>query len=206
MAGLQRSDLDEVVADRSTAGLHTLVGLSAYATVIVAAVLALSQLFPEVGGAGSASELGAGAAATPYINVADPATPLGIAQRFVAAHAAGRQADARALLSPRLSAGLASLDDLRVPKDAGPGDEDGWPEPLNGKGNDTSFTLLVSFDSQGGEKAHGEGRGVPVNVMEFAFEKDARRWRIAGVKPVAYTPPVLEVMVPETASSPTPNR
>ena len=100
------------------------------------------------------------------------------------------EAEARAHLTPRLNSSAPDLEALGVYADPGPGDEDGWPEPVRGEGDANRFVLTVAFDSDAGEAAHGAGDpGSQVSrLMEVQFARVDGRWEIDGIRRVTYNP------------------
>jgi hypothetical protein len=97
---------------------------------------------------------------------------------------------ARASLTPRLSSSVTDIEQLGVYPDAGPGDEDGWPEPIRGMGDDKRYVITVAFDSDAGEVAHGAGGagGTISQVMEFEFAPIDGQWKIDAIRRVGSTP------------------
>ncbi len=176
--------------------------------VFVVVVLGLAMILPRMGGqrlmgrnvgSHNSSSVLPVATTTSYAYVADANTPLGEAQRFVSDYLAYRaslsadpvrakakEAGARSFLTASLSSSIPNLRDSVVYNDPGPGDEDGWPEPIMGSGSGDRYTLYVAFDSDAGEVANGGVRGQVSEAMQFDFVKVAGQWKISGMKRVNY--------------------
>lgn len=214
----------------SSGSVLRVVGAIGFASAVAVIVFALAIILPRMGESRAARDsvfdsgntsLQTADVATPYVHIADPATPLGVTQRFVAAYSTHKanigkdavrarieEAEARAFLTPSLNSSAVDLADLGVYTEPGSGDEDGWPEPIRGRGVRNHYTLTVAFDSDAGEVAHGAG-GADANitrVMEFSFVQVAGQWKIDSVKRINYSAPSQKEVAPEVTPTVAPAR
>lgn len=201
---------------RRSLGLAGLGAYAAMVAVMVTGLAAiLSSVGPGDGG-GRLGSAGGGAAPAAVTTVptptSDPSVPRTEARAlrdiarlddrvadFVTALAAYRkhragdealastyEARVRAFLSPDLDSRTADLEDLGVYAEAGPGDEDGWPEPLSGDGDGKHYRLDVAFDKDAGEEAAMGRPGRVDRAVRFAFERVGEAWLIASVERIDY--------------------
>jgi hypothetical protein len=116
------------------------------------------------------------------------------------------EVQARSYLTSSLDSRTADLESLGVYDDAGPGDEDGWPEPLSGSGDDRRYSLAVAFEANAGERSV-ENRGARIEkAMEFEFVRTGSGWKIGAIRRVKHDARAVEHSPVPTLSPGQPER